>query len=204
MIIIDEFNDLSWLKEIEGILNRIIDLSKITGVYLVIGTQRPSNEIISRIIKNSILTHIAFATASIDDSKIILGQAGAEKLKGPGEFLIKEKNKEIVKALSYNISNEEINRVVNFVKDQSQARNDNLLTEEPKEEVNKDTFVDPLYDQIVEFAYETGKISVSIIQRKFRLGYNRAARLIDILEENGIIGPQKGSSPREVMRKDND
>ena len=181
--------------------------------HLIVATQRPSTDVITGLIKSNIPTRISFMVSSNVDSRTILDMGGAEKLLGKGDMLFLPPGEPSpIRIQGSFVSDEEINRVVEFVKRSGTPKYDEKMTDldkSPQEEqkelesTSKMDEDDPLYNEIVEFAVRTGKISASLIQRKYRLGYNRAARIIDLLEERGIIGPQNGSKPREVLFKMN-
>ncbi len=212
VVIIDELADLMLVasKEVEDSIMRITQMARAAGIHLIVATQRPSTDVITGVVKANIPSRISFAVASQIDSRTILDMGGAEKLLGKGDMLylpMGENNPKRIQGCF--ITDEEIQRVIDYVCGQQMVQYDDSLNKAIEEEHNpvsgdKESFDDPLYNEIYEFAIETGKISASLIQRRFRLGYNRAARIIDLLEERGIIGPQNGSKPREVLLgKDN-
>ena len=215
VIIIDELADLMMVasKEVEESIMRITQLARAAGIHLIVATQRPSTDVITGLIKSNIPTRISFMVSSNVDSRTILDMGGAEKLLGKGDMLFLPPGEPSpIRIQGSFVSDEEINRVVEFVKrsgtpvyDEKMTNLDKSPQEEQKEleSTSKMDEDDPLYNEVVEFAVRTGKISASLIQRKYRLGYNRAARIIDLLEERGIIGPQNGSKPREVLFKMN-
>ena len=212
VIIIDELADLMMVaaKEVEDSILRITQKARAAGIHLIVATQRPSTEVITGLIKANIPSRIAFAVGSGIDSRTILDQVGAEKLLGKGDmfFLPIGLNSPIRIQGSF-ITDEEIERIIEFTKKQQEASysDDFMKLEEEKEEVKeadidtgKSNSDDELYDQIVDFVVKTQKASASLLQRKFKIGYNKAATMIDELEENGIIGPPTGNSkPREVL-----
>ena len=216
VVIIDELADLMLVasKEVEDSIMRITQMARAAGIHLIVATQRPSTDVITGVVKANIPSRISFAVSSQIDSRTILDMAGAEKLLGKGDMLYLPMGESIPQRIqgAY-VSEEEVSRLVDFVCKQQTAVYDekfNLDTsssthsEIDKNDVDND---DPLYNDIVEFVVQTGKASASLLQRRFKLGYNRAARIIDLLEERGIIGPQQGSKPREVLVKleeDND
>jgi len=213
LVIIDELADLMMVasKEVEEAIMRITQLARAAGIHLIVATQRPSTDVVTGLIKSNIPTRVSFMVSSNIDSRTILDMGGAEKLLGKGDMLFLPPGEASpIRIQGSFVSDEEINRVVEFVKAQGHApKYDEKMVDlekNPKEEpinsgVPESDEDDPLYNEIVEFAIRTGKISGSLIQRKYRLGYNRAARIIDLLEEKGIIGPQNGSKPREVLVK---
>ena len=222
VVIVDELADLMMVasKEVEDAIMRITQMARAAGIHLIIATQRPSTDVITGVIKANIPTRIAFAVSSGIDSRTILDMQGAEKLLGRGDMLFLPQGENApIRIQGAWISEPEINRIVEYVCNQQKAQYDqrfqNLEVAEggkPTTGVDantevKDEYDDPLYDEIVEFVVKTGKASASLLQRRFKLGYNRAARVIDLLEERGIIGPMNGSKPREVLVKlnnDND
>lgn len=207
VVIIDELADLMLVasKEVEDSIMRITQMARAAGIHLIVATQRPSTDVITGVVKANIPSRISFAVASQIDSRTILDCAGAEKLLGKGDMLYLPMGENHPKRIQgCFITDEEIQRVIDYVCGQQMVQYDDSLNKAIEEEHNpvsgdKESFDDPLYNEIYEFAIETGKISASLIQRRFRLGYNRAARIIDLLEERGIIGPQNGSKPREVL-----
>lgn len=210
LVIIDELADLMMVasKEVEGAIMRITQLARAAGIHLIVATQRPSTDVVTGLIKSNIPTRVSFMVSSQIDSRTILDMGGAEKLLGKGDMLFLPPGEATpIRIQGSFVSDDEINRVVAFVKGQGHApKYDEKMADldKPSEvemanDVPKEDGDDPLYNEIVEFAVKTGKISASLIQRKYRLGYNRAARIIDLLEERGIIGPQNGSKPREVL-----
>ena len=209
VIIIDELADLMMVasKEVEDSIMRITQMARAAGIHLIVATQRPSTDVITGVVKANIPSRISFAVSSQIDSRTILDCAGAEKLLGKGDMLYLPMGESSpIRIQGCFISDDEIRRLIEYVCNQQKASYDDKLTT-PTMEENKDIstdqeeYEDPLYDQIVEFAISTGKVSASLLQRRFRLGYNRAARVVDLLEERGIVGPQNGSKPREVLVK---
>ena len=209
VVIIDELADLMLVaaKEVEDSIMRITQMARAAGIHLIVATQRPSTDVITGVVKANIPSRISFAVSSSIDSRTILDMTGAEKLLGKGDMLFKPQGENIPMRIQGTfISDEEIKAVVDYVCEQQKAHYDETLTMDD-EEKNATTMVEdgdedePLYNDIVEFVVTQGKASASLLQRRFRLGYNRAARCIDLLEERGIIGPSNGSKPREVLVK---
>ncbi len=207
LIIIDELADLMLVaaKEVEESITRITQLARAAGIHMIVATQRPSTDVITGLIKSNIPSRISFSVASSIDSRTILDMSGAEKLLGKGDmlFLPMGENSPIRIQGSF-VSDDEIKRVVDFVKKSGKPKFEEKLSNEniaKSEELSHDDGEDSLYNEVVEFAIKTGKISTSLIQRKYRIGFNRAARIIDELEEKGIIGSQNGSKPRNVLVK---
>ena len=210
VVIIDELSDLMLVaaKEVEDSITRITQMARAAGIHLIVATQRPSTDVITGLIKANIPSRISFAVSNSIDSRTILDMVGAEKLLGKGDmlFLPLGENTPLRVQGTY-ISEDEISNVVNYTIAQQKAHYDNTLLMYD-EEMNATSMVDskdateePLYNEIVEFVVTQGKASASLLQRRFRLGYNRAARAIDLLEERGIVGPSNGSKPREVLVK---
>ena len=218
VVIIDELSDLMMVaaKEVEDSILRITQKARAAGIHLIVATQRPSTEVITGLIKANIPSRISFAVGSGIDSRTILDQTGAEKLLGKGDMLYLPigMNSPIRIQGSF-IHDNEIQKIIEFVKKQQEATYDSSFTnleEEKKEEPVEKTASeireendDALYNEIVDFVVKSGKASASLLQRKFRIGYNKAATMIDELEEKGVIGPATGNSkPREVLVKYSD
>ena len=210
VVIVDEMADLmvAARKEVEDSIMRITQLARAAGIHLIVATQRPSTDVITGVIKTNIPSRIAFAVASNVDSRTILDTSGAEKLLGKGDMLFLPMGENTpMRIQGCFISDDEIRRLIDAVCKEQKASYDESLTSTLSENTStssvgdQEEYDDPMYNEIVDFAVQTGKISASLIQRRFRFGYNRAARIIDLLEERGIIGPQNGSKPREVLVK---
>jgi S-DNA-T family DNA segregation ATPase FtsK/SpoIIIE len=211
VIIIDELSDLMMVaaKEVEDSILRITQKARAAGIHLIVATQRPSTEVITGLIKANIPSRIAFAVGSGIDSRTILDQVGAEKLLGKGDmFFLPIGQNTPTRIQGSFITDDEIERIIDFTKKQQEVQyeDDFMKLEAPKEE-NDDINMEPtdvgeanLYDEVKDFVIKSQKASASLLQRKFKIGYNRAATLIDQLEEDGIIGPATGNSkPREVL-----
>lgn len=211
VVIIDELADLMLVaaKEVEDSIMRITQMARAAGIHLIVATQRPSTDVITGVVKANIPSRISFAVSSSIDSRTILDSTGAEKLLGKGDMLFLPMGENSpVRIQGAFVSEEEIQKVVDFVCEQQKAQYDNSLTEMKNDSEShndgyesEEDYEDPLYNEIVDYVVQAGKVSASLIQRKYRLGYNRAARIIDLLEERGIIGPPNGSKPREVLIK---
>ena len=214
VVIIDELVDLMLVasKDVEASIMRITQMARAAGIHLIIATQRPSTDVITGVVKANIPSRISFAVSSSIDSRTILDMTGAEKLLGKGDMLflpMGEADPERIQGAF--ISDDEIKRIIDYTVEQQKAEYDqgfmNLSGDSEKSVSQKEDMAqveeydDPLYNEIVEFVIETQKASASLLQRRFKLGYNRAARIIDLLEERGIIGPPNGSKPREVLVK---
>ena len=210
VVIIDELADLMLVaaKEVEDSIMRITQMARAAGIHLIVATQRPSTDVITGVVKANIPSRISFAVSSSIDSRTILDMSGAEKLLGKGDMLFLPQGENVpVRVQGTFISDDEIKAVVDYTISQQKAMYDNsfTLSEEDKGATtmvdNDDDYEEPLYNEIREFVITQGKASASLLQRRFRLGYNRAARCIDLLEERGIVGPPNGSKPREVLVK---
>lgn len=212
VVIVDELADLMLVasKEVEDSIMRITQMARAAGIHLIIATQRPSTDVITGVVKANIPSRISFAVSSSIDSRTILDQTGAEKLLGKGDmlFLPMGENSPLRVQGAY-VSDEELERLVQYTVNQQKAQYDEKflnLSESSRPGVDdvkdqEEEYDDPLYNEIVDFVVNSGKASASLLQRRFRLGYNRAARCIDLLEERGIVGPANGSKPREVLIK---
>ena len=205
VVIIDELADLMLVaaKEVEASIQRITQLARAAGIHLIVATQRPSVDVITGIIKANIPSRIAFAVSSAVDSRTILDQMGAEKLLGYGDMLYVPVGETVAtRVQGVFVSDDEVADICEFVSRQGKPKFDDAfvrleLLDGGVGPTSSETG-DPLYDEVKEFIISTRKASTSLIQRKFSIGYARAARLIDTLEDNGIIGPARGSKPREV------
>lgn len=212
VVVIDELSDLMLVagKEVEQSILRITQKARAAGIHLIVATQRPSTDVITGIIKANIPSRLSFTVASGIDSRTILDMTGAEKLLGRGDMLylpIGQSTPDRVQGAF--VSDSELEKITNFVnKQQKQIFNESFLknvdnsseksdmSNVGKSEADKD---DTIYNDCLEYVVREGKASTSLLQRRFRLGYNRAANIIDLLEERGVIGPQNGSKPREVL-----
>lgn len=211
VIIIDELADLMMVssKEVEDSICRLAQKARAAGMHLVIATQRPSVDVITGIIKANIPSRISFAVSSQVDSRTILDMAGAEKLLGKGDMLFYPAGAaKPTRVQGAFISDKEVEKVVDFVKANGEATyNDDILeqiekansTDKEIEEQENDDDTDPLLMEAIEVVVETGQASTSFIQRRFKVGYARAGRIIDQMEERGIISGFQGSKPREVL-----
>lgn len=214
VVIVDELADLMLVasKEVEDSIMRITQMARAAGIHLIVATQRPSTDVITGVVKANIPSRISFAVSSSIDSRTILDMTGAEKLLGKGDMLFLPMGENCPERIqgAY-VSDEELESLVDYTVTQQKAQYDEkfMNLSLAKEQGNagggindtEEEYDDPLYNDIVEFVITSGKASASLLQRRFKLGYNRAARLIDLLEERGIIGPQNGSKPREVLVK---
>ena len=209
VVIIDEFADLMATsgKELENIVARLTAMSRAVGIHLVLATQRPSVNVITGLIKANIPTRIAFMVASRTDSNIIIDTVGAEKLLGRGDMLYASAvDPAPIRIQGTFVSDQEVENVVTAVKDYGEPDYiDEEIFVEDEEDEARDLFGepmsddDPLYDQALEIVVQSGKASASYLQRRLKIGYNRAARLVEEMEERGIVGPANGAKPREVI-----
>ena len=217
VVVIDELADLMLVaaKEVEESICRVAQMGRAAGVHLVIATQRPSADVITGLMKANIPSRIAFAVASSLESRIILDNTGAEKLVGKGDMLYAPLGAgKPTRVQGCFISPEEIEQVVEFVKqsgevhysDEVMAKIEESLQEKEKggakgaaAEPSADDEGDELLPAAVDVVLETGQASVSMLQRRLKLGYSRAARLVDQMEERGIVGPFEGSKPRQLL-----
>lgn len=203
--IIDELADLMMVsaKEVEESIMRITQMARAAGIHLIVATQRPSTDVITGVIKANIPSRIAFAVSSGIDSRTILDSMGAERLLGKGDMLfLKMGESSSIRIQGAFISDEDVNRVCHDILCKFKVDiEDQLFNSETEDEtlIQNDEQLDELYSEVLEFVRSANKASTSLIQRRFRIGYNRAARLIDQLEDNGVVGPANGSKPREVF-----
>lgn len=203
VVIIDELADLMLVagNEVEDNICRLAQMARAAGIHLVIATQRPSVDVITGLIKANVPSRISFAVSSGVDSRTILDMMGAERLIGKGDMLYFPigANKPL-RAQGAWISDKEVQAVVNFWKKQGEPNYAESVTEVAKGGGQVEEGDDELFDDAVRLVVETGNASISMLQRRFRIGYARAARLIDMMELQGIVGPYQGSKPREVLR----
>ena len=217
VIILDELNDLmqAYPRELEAMIVRLAQMSRAVGIHLILATQRPSVNVITGTIKANIPTRIAMAVASQIDSRTIIDTVGAEKLLGAGDMLyLSSDSPKPVRLQSAYVSEEEIKGVVEYLRNQDAHQLDTIDFDEASDTSNDSVFSamvngnddadDELYQDAKLAVMEAGKASTSYLQRKLRVGYSRAARLIDLLEENGVIGPADGSKAREIMATQTD
>jgi S-DNA-T family DNA segregation ATPase FtsK/SpoIIIE len=201
VVIVDELADLMMVAsgDVEDSIARLAQMARAAGIHMIIATQRPSVDVITGVIKANIPSRIAFGVSSQTDSRTILDSGGAEKLLGRGDMLYMPvgatKPKRVQGAF---LSDGEVEEVVNFVVSQQKAQYQEDMTPS-EEQVVTEKVEDELYDSAVELITEMNTASVSMLQRRFRIGYTRAARLIDEMEVRGIVGPYEGSKPREVL-----
>lgn len=204
VVIVDELADLMMVasNEVEDAIIRLAQMARAAGIHMILATQRPSVDVITGIIKANVPSRMAFAVSSGTDSRTIIDSNGAEKLLGRGDmlFLPMGENKPIRVQGAF-ISDHEVERVVKFVTDQREAdyREDMMITEETESAGNVQEDQDELFEEAKALVIDMQTASVSLLQRRFRIGYNRAARIVDELEAAGVVGPSEGSKPRKVL-----
>lgn len=202
VVIVDELADLMMVApgEVEDAITRLAQMARAAGIHLIIATQRPSVDVITGIIKANIPSRISFAVSSAVDSRTILDGGGAERLLGRGDMLyLPAGASKPTRVQGAFVSDEEVEAVVDFVIEQQKAQYEEAMipTDEPVVAVDEE--VDVLYDEAVQLVVELQSASVSMLQRKFRIGYGRAARIMDQMEARGVVGPPDGSRPRQVL-----
>ncbi|KKB44725.1 DNA translocase FtsK [Bacillus thermotolerans] len=201
VVIVDELADLMMVasNDVEDAIMRLAQMARAAGIHLIIATQRPSVDVITGVIKANIPSRIAFAVSSATDSRTILDMSGAEKLLGRGDMLFFPAGaSKPVRVQGAFLSDEEVEEVVDYVISQQKAQyQEDMIPEEVPEK--KEKAEDELYEEAVQLVAEMQTASVSMLQRRFRIGYSRAARLIDEMEMRGVVGPYEGSKPRTVL-----
>ena len=210
VVIIDELADLMVVaaKEVEEAIMRLAQMARAAGIHMIVATQRPSVDVITGVIKSNIPSRIAFAVSSQVDSRTILDMGGAERLVGKGDMLYLDagENKPVRVQGAY-VSEVEIEKIVSFVKDQQTVTFDETLVQATSTQAMDELFapsddVDELFEEAVAFAISVEMISASKLQRRFRLGYNRAARILDEMVDRNLLGPSAGNKGRPVLIKD--
>ncbi len=205
VIIVDELADLMMTaaKDVEGSIARLAQMARAAGMHLILATQRPSVDVLTGLIKANFPTRISFKVASKIDSRTILDSSGAEHLLGAGDMLYLPSGKGLQRVHGAYISENETAQIVDFLKDQGNASYDDSVVAEVEEgaasEDRGDEDSDEKYDEAVTIVCESGQASISMVQRRMRIGYNRAARLIEMMEKAGIVGPADGAKPREIL-----
>ncbi|MFP3918138.1 DNA translocase FtsK [Lysinibacillus telephonicus] len=202
VVIIDELADLMMVAshDVEDSITRLAQMARAAGIHLIIATQRPSVDVITGVIKANIPSRIAFAVSSAVDSRTILDMGGAERLLGRGDMLfLPAGSSKPIRVQGAFLSDSEVEAVVDFVIEQQKAQYDESMipTDEPEKSFQEET--DDLYDEAVQLVVEMQTASVSMLQRRFRIGYSRAARIVDQMEMRGVVGPPDGSRPRQVL-----
>lgn len=203
VVVIDELADLMQVsaKSVEGAIARLAQLARAVGIHLILATQRPSVDVITGVIKANFPARLSFKVASKVDSRTVLDSNGAEDLLGKGDLLFaKPGDAKPTRGQCCYVSDAEMSRVIDFIKNQANPEyNDNVLKPQAVAQGAGGGEKDEMYDQAVQVVIETNQASVTILQRRLRLGYSRAARLIDMMEQQGIVGPYAGSKPRDIL-----
>ena len=202
VVIVDELADLMMVasSDVEDSITRLAQMARAAGIHLIIATQRPSVDVITGIIKANIPSRIAFAVSSAIDSRTILDSGGAEKLLGRGDMLFLPAGKsKPVRIQGAFVSDSEVEAIVDFVIEQQKAQYQEEMIPTEIEVVAPHEETDELYDDAVQLVTEMQTASVSMLQRRFRVGYSRAARIVDQMEMRGVVGPPEGSKPRQVL-----
>ena len=205
LVIVDELADLMMVasREVETSIMRLAQMARAAGIHLILATQRPSVDVLTGVIKANFPTRIAFQVASRHDSRTIIDGNGAEHLLGYGDMLFMSPGAGgLMRVHGAFVSDEEIERVVAFVRQQGSPEYDESILA-PRDDADEaapvDTFMDDMYDQAIAIVAETRQASISMIQRRLRIGYNRAARMVERMETEGVVGPADGAKPREVL-----
>lgn len=204
VVVIDELADLMMVspKEVEEYIARLAQMARASGIHLILATQRPSVDVLTGIIKANFPARISCKVFSKVDSRTILDTNGAESLLGNGDMLFLSPGIGRLQRLhGPYVSEGEIKKIVEFLKQQGTPSYHNEILEEKEEEENGEELNDEKYQEAVEFVMTKGEASISMVQRRFRIGYNRAARIIERMEKEGIVGPSDGVKPREVLRR---
>ncbi len=202
VVIVDELADLMMVasNEVEAAIIRLAQMARAAGIHMVLATQRPSVDVITGIIKANVPSRIAFSVSSGTDSRTIIDSNGAEKLLGRGDMLyLPMGESKPIRVQGAFLSDQEVERIVDFVKKQEEVSYVEEMNPNQPTETTTSEPEDELYPEVLEMVSGQETASISMIQRKFRIGYNRAARLIDSLEAHGVVGPQDGSKPRKVL-----
>lgn len=202
VVVIDELADLMMVasNDVENAIIRLAQMARAAGIHMIIATQRPSVDVITGIIKANVPSRLAFAVSSGTDSRTIIDSVGAEKLLGRGDMLFQPmgKNKPVRVQGAY-ISDDEVERITDYIKMQQTADYDEKIVVADQDLSAENASDDEYYEEAVDLISDQETVSISQLQRKFRIGYNRAARLIDDLEANGLVSAQDGSKPRQVL-----
>jgi DNA segregation ATPase FtsK/SpoIIIE, S-DNA-T family len=203
VVVIDELADLMMTapREVEISLARLAQKARATGIHLIVATQRPSTDVVTGMIKNNFPARITFRLASRHDSQTIINGPGAETLLGDGDMLVMTATQPVTRVQGAYVSEEELHRVVEFLKEQGRPVYDDsiLKAREGAGERGGDDDDDPVYDQAIELVSRMEEVSVSKLQREMRLGYNKAAKIVERMEREGIVGPPNGVKPRQVL-----
>jgi S-DNA-T family DNA segregation ATPase FtsK/SpoIIIE len=206
VVVVDELADLMATvgKDVEMAIARLTALGRAAGIHLIVATQRPSVNVVTGVIKANIPCRIAFQVASMQDSRVILDTPGAEKLLGKGDMLYEPGSGKSVRAQGVLVLDKEINKIVDFIAAKAKPKFEAELAQKlsrsatvPDNEASDED--EELLEQCVEVIRQSNRASVSVLQRRLRIGYTRAARIMDLLEERGIVGPSRGAEPREIL-----
>jgi S-DNA-T family DNA segregation ATPase FtsK/SpoIIIE len=205
VVVIDELADLMMVstKEVEEYIARLAQMARASGIHLILATQRPSVDVLTGIIKANFPARISCQVSSKVDSRTILDTNGAESLLGYGDMLFLSPGYGRLQRLHGPfVSEGEIKRIVEFLKQQgAPVYHQEILEEKDEEGAGEDNLDDEKYQEAVEFVMERGEASISMVQRRFRIGYNRAARIVERMESEGVVGPSDGVKPREVLKR---
>jgi S-DNA-T family DNA segregation ATPase FtsK/SpoIIIE len=209
VIIIDELADLMMVasRDVEVGLTRLAQMARAAGIHLIVATQRPSVDVLTGIIKANFPTRLSFQVSSKTDSRTIIDSNGAEALLGNGDMLfLPPGTAKLERIHGAYISEDEISKIIEFLKEQQAPEYDHEILEAPeKEDANSgEKDYDERYDDAVALVTKAGQASISMVQRHLRIGYNRAARIIEMMESEGVVGPSDGVKAREVLAKDYD
>jgi S-DNA-T family DNA segregation ATPase FtsK/SpoIIIE len=207
VIVIDEFADLMMTasKEVESAVARLAQKARAAGIHMILATQRPSTDVITGMIKANFPARIALRVTSNTDSRVILGSNGAENLLGNGDMLLMPPgSSDLERVHGCFVSDGEIEEVVDHVSDQIDPQYDESILEEEDDDeevspLDREMEPDEYYEDAVRVVVEKNKCSISMIQRKLRVGYNRAARMVEMMEEQGLVGPSDGCTARDVL-----
>ncbi len=202
VIVIDELADLMLVakKDVEGSIARLTQMARACGIHLIVATQRPSVDVVTGLIKSNLPTRISFKLRSVIDSRTVLDTGGAESLLGRGDMLYLPNAGELVRCHGAFVSDDEVGRVVDRVREQGTPQYVVGVTDDPNAELDDDDEdLDELYSLAVKLVCGKGKASTSMVQRHLKIGYNRAARIIEQMEQRGVVGPADGARPREVL-----
>jgi len=201
--VIDEMADLMIIsgRQVGEAITRLAQMARAAGIHLLLATQRPSVDVLTGIIKANLPARISFQVSSRTDSRTILDAIGAEKLLGRGDMLfLPPGTSKVTRIHGPYVSEPEIERVVDYIKQHGKPRYEKIPFKSKKAKDEEEAFEhDEKYDEAVQIVAETRQASISMIQRKLRVGYNRAARMIERMEQEGVVGPQEGVKPREVL-----
>jgi len=203
VIVIDELADLmlASAQEVENAITRLAQLARAVGIHMILATQRPSVDVITGVIKANFPARVAFQVASKVDSRTILDENGADKLLGRGDFLLMDpRRSKLVRGQGAWVQDSEIEKIMQVIKPQRKASYEEKVLQAPEKKAAMGDFKrDEVYEEAKRIVLETGQASVSMVQRRLGVGYTRAARLIDMMEEDGVVGPYRGAKPREIL-----